>query len=220
MAGLCAPSPSLHLSEPALWIEVVLPSPGIRVPPSPQEGPKEPSKHSKWVTHPGPGGWRDVVVALRVPKPYSVTTGTGQPTQGTCARGKQRGSWGPAGACPPSSCGEDAAARRRHRGRRSKQTCAWDLTPSFLAQLPREPRARPKRGGGSPGSPWGGLLTTLDPKHPLQPQPPLLHPQTKRCSVNTQLRTLALIRFPRPEGPSLLGKLLFTLPTRFKRPPP
>lgn len=29
---------------------------------------------------PGPGGWRDVVVALGVPKPDSVATGAGKPT--------------------------------------------------------------------------------------------------------------------------------------------
>lgn len=76
-------------------------------------------------------------------------------------------SWGLSAQLMRGGCSSQEEAQRE-----AQQTCAWDLTPSFLAQLPREPRARPKRGGGSPGSPWDGLLTKLDPKHPLQPQPP------------------------------------------------
>lgn len=50
-------------------------------------------------------------MALRVPKPDSVTTGAGQPTQGTCTGKKQRGAVGMAGARPPSPRREAAAAR-------------------------------------------------------------------------------------------------------------
>lgn len=58
---------------------------------------------------------------------------------------------------------EAAAAKRRHRGRGSKQTWEWDLAPSSPAQLPREPRARPKRGGGSPQKPLGWTVNQAGP---------------------------------------------------------
>lgn len=138
----------------------------------PESQPREPLRSqvtSHWMTHPGPGGRRDVVVALRVPEPDSVATGAGQPTQGTGARRKQRGPWGPAGARPPSSCREDATARRMHRGRGGQQTRGRGLASSPPPpQLPKEPGARPPS-----RQPQKSLGQTLKPSWspPLDPSP-------------------------------------------------
>lgn len=58
-------------------------------------------------THPGPRGWRDVIVTLRVAQPDAVAAGSGQPTQGTGTGGGRGVKRGHCHSCPPppaSSC--------------------------------------------------------------------------------------------------------------------
>lgn len=105
------------------------------------------------LTHPGPGRWRDVVVAFGVPEPDSVAAGAGQPAQGTCARGKQNGSRGLAGACPSPS--------PLHAGKMQQlRGCMGRGRPPFPHPASKGTQSQAEKGAG-PSHPWDRPRTKL-----------------------------------------------------------
>lgn len=100
-------------------------------------------------------------MALRVPEPDSMTTGAGQPTQGTCTVKKQRGPWGWLGLAHPVHAGKQQRPEKAQgEGRQTDvrvETGALSPSPSFPRSL------EPSQGEGNPRSLQMRLLSQAGP---------------------------------------------------------